>query len=179
MVYWLKQSRLVWLAVGICSGLLLGGLVPHTPLHAMCNERSDDFAIATGAVDETTEAIFFLDFLTGDLKAAVVGGPRRTFCAYYGKNIRNDLGLDTGKTPNYRMITGLSSNLRGMTGRARPSTGLVFITNCSTCRTGAYGLLWDSNAMNAGKTVSNGTILLLGVVPFRDTGAIQPGAPTR
>ena len=70
MAYRLQQSRLVWLGIGLCVGLLSRGSSPHTPLHAWSNDRYDDFAIATGPMDETTEAIYFLDFLTGDLKAA-------------------------------------------------------------------------------------------------------------
>ena len=78
MVYRLQRSGLVWLGVGLCLGLVFAGIFPHTPLHATSNDRYDDFAIATGAVDESTEAIYFLDFLTGDLKAAAVG-PLRKF----------------------------------------------------------------------------------------------------
>ena len=56
-----------------CGGLVLSGLWPQTPLHATATDRSDTFAIATGAVDDDTEAVYFLDFLTGDLRAVVLG----------------------------------------------------------------------------------------------------------
>ena len=97
MAYGLKHSGWVCLGIGLCIGVGLSGIIPHTPLHAWSNDRYDDFAIATGPVDETTEALYFLDFLTGDLKAAAIG-PRRTFAGFYQTNVRSDLGSDTAKT---------------------------------------------------------------------------------
>ena len=52
-------------------GLGQGGQVQATATHGEAN-----FAIATGFVDPELEAFYFLDFLTGDLRAAVIS--RRT-----------------------------------------------------------------------------------------------------
>ena len=39
------------------------------PLHATATHGLDKFAIATGLVDDSVEALYFLDFLTGDMRA--------------------------------------------------------------------------------------------------------------
>jgi hypothetical protein len=173
MAYRLQHSGLVWLVVGLCVGLLLSAIFPHTPLHASSNDRYDDFAIATGAVDDTTEAIYFLDFLTGDLKAAAVG-PFRKFAALYQKNIRNDLG-DAGKSARYLMVTGMGPDVRGSRGNARPSAAMLYVANCANGRIGAYNFAWDKNAITAGRTIIGQPIILMDIFQAR-TAVIAPGA---
>jgi hypothetical protein len=176
MAYRLQNRGLVWLGIGICLGLLFSGVLPHTPLHAYSNDRSDDFAIATGPVDDSTEAIYFLDFLTGDLRAAVVG-PVRKFAAFYTTNIRNDLEPTgaAGKTSRYIMITGMASDIRFNRGSARPATAMLYIANCSNGMIGAYNLFWDKTTINRGQQVVGQPILLVDKRQFR-TAVIAPGA---
>ena len=61
------------MGMGLALGLVLSGLWPHTPLHAVSTDRGETYAIATGPVDNEVEAVYFLDFLTGDLGAIVLG----------------------------------------------------------------------------------------------------------
>jgi len=72
----LLQSRaacVVWgLVLGLVVGLNVQGIWPSVRLHAVASQGEDNFAIATGFIDEETEGIFFLDFLTGDLAAGVL-----------------------------------------------------------------------------------------------------------
>ena len=58
--------------LGLVIGLNLEGLWPSVPLHATATHGIDKFAIATGLVDNSVEALYFLDFLTGDMRAAVI-----------------------------------------------------------------------------------------------------------
>jgi hypothetical protein len=173
MAYRLQRSGLVWLGVGLCLGLVFAGIFPHTPLHATSNDRYDDFAIATGAVDESTEAIYFLDFLTGDLKAAAVG-PMRKFAALYQTNIRNDLG-DSSKTSRYMMVTGMAPDPRGARGNARPSAAMLYVANCANGRIGVYMFAWDKNAINMGRRIIGQPIVLMDVFQAR-TAIIAPGS---
>jgi hypothetical protein len=173
MAYGLKHSGLVCLGIGLCVGLGLSGIIPHTPLHAWSNDRYDDFAIATGPVDDSTEALYFLDFLTGDLKAAVVG-PLRKFAALYQTNVRVDLGADTAKTSRYMMITGMASNIRGVRTQARPATAMLYVANCSNGRIAAYNFAWDQPSINAGRRILGQPIVLMDVFQAR-TAIIAPG----
>ena len=43
-----KLAGPAWLAAGLAAGLLVGSLLPHTPLHAVATDRLENFAIATG-----------------------------------------------------------------------------------------------------------------------------------
>src|SRR4051812_6114177 len=69
----MPNSKLTWLAVGLMAGVVIGlnasGLWPQVPLHAVATHGQDNFAICTGPLDDEIEAIFVLDFATGDLKA--------------------------------------------------------------------------------------------------------------
>src|SRR3989304_5318782 len=88
---WRKQCWAVWLGIGLLAGLMIGGLWPDTPLHAVATDSTDNFAMATGFVDDGIEAIYFLDFLTGTLRAAVLSNQSRGFQARYEANVNADL----------------------------------------------------------------------------------------
>ena len=48
--------------VGLAVGLNVRGIWPNVPLHAVATDAAENFAIATGPVDDRTEAIYVLDF---------------------------------------------------------------------------------------------------------------------
>ena len=68
-----KTSALVWLGLGLLAGLLVAGFWPSVPLHAVATDKIDTFSMATGPVESEYEAVYFLDHLTGDLHAYVIG----------------------------------------------------------------------------------------------------------
>ena len=120
------RSRIVWLSLGLLVGLALGGVLPHAPLHAFATDRHENFAMCTGPVDEDTECLYILDFLTGDLKATVLSPVSWKFNAAFQTNILVDLQIDPNKNPRYLMVTGMAS-LRRNAGFAnmQPSTAVV------------------------------------------------------
>ena len=97
MAYLRKQYWAVWLAIGLVVGLMIGGIWPDTPLHAVATDGTENFALATGFVDDGAEAVYLLDFLTGTLRAAVLSNQSRGFQAYYGANVNAVNGW--GQTP--------------------------------------------------------------------------------
>jgi len=155
-----------WLAVGLVAGLVVGGMLPHAPLHAVATDRLDDVAIATGAVDEEVEAIYFLDVLTGTLKAAVISRQTPGFQAKGEVNLNSDLqkavqlvnsraasgsgrpSIQTPTAPNYVMVTGFADLIRGQA-RTRPSSALVYVAEVNTGVVLAYALQWDQHAHSA------------------------------
>ena len=62
--YWLKRAELqisiAELAVGM-DAMNVVGVWPQVPIHAVATHGQDNFAIATGSLDENVEAIFVLD----------------------------------------------------------------------------------------------------------------------
>ncbi len=167
-----KRRPALWLAVGLLLGVVLAGFCPHAPLHATATDRYEKFAVATGMVDDGVEAIYFLDFLTGDLKAAVLSKhiPPR-FNAFYQRNIINDLGIDPAKNPRYLMVTGLNDLRRGGS-RLRPSVGVCYVAEITSGRVAAYAIPWDAQSHASGQTAM-GEILRLDVAQFR-TAAVRP-----
>jgi len=167
-----KHRPMVWGVGGLLLGVLLAGFCPHAPLHASATDRYDTFAIATGMIEDGVEAIYFLDFLTGDLKAAVLSRniPSR-FNSFFQRNILNDLGIDPTRNPRYLVVTGLNDLRRGGS-RLRPSIGVCYIAEITSGRVAAYAIPWDSNRHAAGQEMT-GEIILLDVKQFR-TAAVRP-----
>ncbi len=63
-----KSKRATLLCGGVVLGIALSQLLPLAPLHAVATDRQDTLAIATGEVEPGIEAVFMLDFLSGDLR---------------------------------------------------------------------------------------------------------------
>src|SRR6185437_11089485 len=94
----------VCLAVGVVAGLAIGMLWQQTPIHAVATDRVDNFALATGPLDDDTEALFYLDFISGELKATALSPIARKFFASFNANVVHDLGVDVSKNPKYLMV---------------------------------------------------------------------------
>ena len=58
----------IGLAIGMLFALVFAGYWPNVPMHAVATDRTEGFAVATGYCDESVEAVYFLDFATGDLE---------------------------------------------------------------------------------------------------------------
>ena len=181
------SRQLTWLAAGLIGGAVIGLLVcgywPNAPLHAYATDRSGSFAMATGPVDEEFEAVYFLDFLTGDLTGLVIGRQGNGFTGSYRYNVLNDFGgLDPSKNPQFMMTTGLA-NLRGRGGGVQPGIGIVYIAEITTGIVVAYAAPWNRAAHSAGRATGPLPMQPVGVSRFRaaaagGTPAIPaPGAP--
>lgn len=152
-------------AVGLILGLTIGGLWPQTSLHAMATDRVDTFAIATGLVDDDVEAVYFLDFLTGDLRALVMGKQAGGFCGFYTFNVANHLGIDPAKNPRYLMVTGISSLRRGGS-RMQLSRAVVYVAEVTTGKVAAYAIPWNPSMAAAGQTM-RGNLIPVAIDQFR------------
>ncbi|MCC6421754.1 MAG: hypothetical protein IT429_26350 [Gemmataceae bacterium] len=157
---------MAWLILGLAAGLVWGGVWPDTPLHAVSTDRGDTFAIATGPVDGDLEAIYFLDFLSGDLKAAVMNQMGK-FTAFYAYNVLKDFGTRVGQNPRYLMVTG-GVNIARPGGGVRPSRSAIYIADATTGQVAAYAIPWAGQ----GRPVPPSTFVPLDTRPFR-TAAIR------
>jgi hypothetical protein len=154
------------IAIGLVIGLNIAGLWPSIPLHAVATHGIDKFAIATGLVDDSVEALYFLDFLTGDLRAAVINQKTGTFNAFYTRNIAADFG-GAGRNSGYLIVTGFADMPRG-TANFQFSKSIVYVAEATTAQVAAYTIPWNSSKQAAGAT-QYGEFRLLDVKPFRTT----------
>jgi hypothetical protein len=177
----LKLRRFTWLGlsigtvIGLMFGLMAGGIWPHTPLHATASDRTETLAIATGLVDEDVEAIYFLDLLTGELRAMVMGRQTGQFCGLFTVNVSENLGIDPGKNPHYLMVTG-TVNLRRGGARYQASRAVVYVAEATSGKVGAYIIPWNPSMASSGqKIVQN--LIPVAVDQFRNTpGVVVPSA---
>jgi hypothetical protein len=140
----------VGISLGVIAGLLAAGAWPQTPLHATATDRVDSFAMASGQVDEDIEAVYFLDFLTGDLNAVAIGKQSGHFTAYFKANVAADMGIDNAKTPRYMMITG-NLDLRRAGTRMQYSKAVVYVAEVTSGKVAAYAIPWSSSLQQGGQ----------------------------
>jgi hypothetical protein len=164
------------LAIGVAIGMVAGG-DPATdlsneptfqgmPVRALGASSGTTYALSTGPVDGESEAIYALDFLTGDLYAWVFYPRLGQFGAEYGPyNVTADLQSEAGKTPSYVMVTG-QSDVRGPGGQATFANSIVYVADSNTGRVGAYAIPWDRNSYAQGAP-QKATFLPLAVFPGR------------
>ena len=150
------------LGIGLVVGLVLGGLWPDTPIHASATDRVENFAIATGFVDQDTEAVFYLDYLTGNLNAAVLSRKSSAFQSHFTTNVHADLkkviafnaanggaAVQVPQSPNYLMVTG-TANLTNQGGVIYGNT-VVYVAETNTGMVMAYAVPWAREAYSADK----------------------------
>jgi hypothetical protein len=154
------------IVVGLVVGLNVEGLWPSIPLHATATHGLDKFAIATGLVDDSVEALYFLDFLTGDMRAAVINPKTGVFNSFYTRNIAADFG-GAGRNSGYLLVTGFADMPRG-TANFQFAKSVVYVAEASTAQVAAYTIPWNSSKQAAGQT-QYGEFRRLDVKPFRTT----------
>jgi hypothetical protein len=148
------KSQPAVLAAGIVIGLVVGlnyrGAWPSVPLHATATHGLDKFAIATGPVDNGVEALYFLDYLTGDLRAAVINPKTGKFNSFYTRNIAADFG-GAGRATGYLLVTGYADMPRGAN-NFQFAQSIVYVADVTTGRIAAYTIPWNSTLQAAGRT---------------------------
>lgn len=118
-------------------------------VHATATHGEGNFAIATGPADNGIEAFYFLDFLTGDLRASVISRRTGEFTAFFEYNIQED--FQATKNPKYLMVTGLANLPRGKN-NTQIGSSLIYIAEATTGQVNAYALPFSSNLNAAGKS---------------------------
>ncbi len=176
--FWNRPVLLVFLGLGL--GLLVGigmmigtwtalhssqraeVMIPPALLHATATHSGESMAIATGPIDEDVEGLFILDYLTGDLQCFVLNPRTYAWGGIFRYNVTQDLGVETGKRPNFAMVTGATNFLRGSAARGVPALSVVYVMDANTGNFAAYGIQWDRTAARAG-TPQKGTLTRVAV----------------
>lgn len=155
---------IVGVAVGMGALALWSGQLGSTEVKATASQGEDNFAIATGLVDQGMEAFYFLDYLTGDLRAAVISRRTGKFTAFYEYNIQADFGTQA-QSPKYLMVTGLADLPRGK-GNSQLGNSLIYIAEASSGQVFAYALPFNGSA-NAKGAPQKGSFIMVDGGPFR------------
>lgn len=159
-----------WLVVGLVVGLVAGGFFPHAPMHAVATDHSENFAVATGWVDDELEALFLLDFITGSLKCAVLSTSTGKFTCAFEASVTEDLGLKANQNPKFMMVTG-GAGLRRQGGQMQPGNSVVYVADTSSGRVVAYAVPW-TRGLATSVMQFKGQLFKLDVLQFR-TQAIR------
>jgi hypothetical protein len=126
--------------------------LPPIEVSASATQAHDNFVVATGLVDQGIEAFFFLDFLTGDLKATIVNERRPGFSAMYQYNVAADFAGAGVKNPKYLMVPGEARNLRNVGGGGQQlGQSVVYVVEATTGQLGVYGVPWNPSMHASGK----------------------------
>jgi hypothetical protein len=141
----MRNSRTIWLAGGALIGLVVGlnaaGIWPQVPLHAVATHGQDNFAICTAPMDTDVEAIFVLDDVTGDLKAAVLNIQSRRFNTFFDYNVVQDLPTPNTKNPHYRIVSGVT-NIRQLVTAGQLARSVIYVAETTSGQLVAYGIPW-------------------------------------
>jgi hypothetical protein len=158
------------LIVGIALGAMLTaawhGVATMSTALASATHGADNFAIATGLVDNDLEGIYFLDYLTGDLRAAIISRRTGRFTGFFKYNVMGDFAGVTDQ-PRFLMVTGLVALPRGA-GASQLGKSLVYVAEATTGQIFAYALPYSGTLNAAGQPQLGGFIKCDGGA-FRDT----------
>jgi hypothetical protein len=157
------------LVVGMAMGAALTagwhGLTDTPKAMAMATHGADNFAIATGLIDDQIEALYFLDFLTGELRATIINRRTAAFTANFQYNVLADFpGISD--EPKFLMVTGLADLPRGR-GATQIAKSLVYVAEATSGQVAAYVLPFNSTLHAAGSPQTGGFVKVAGG-SFRD-----------
>jgi hypothetical protein len=176
MAFWKNLRWIAALGIGLAIGLVISGLWPHTPLYAVATDRIESYGMATGPLDADVEAVYFLDFLTGQLTAVVLGKQPGTWTGFYSANVAADMHLgDKQTTPKFLMTTGVVNLRRGGGSRMQPANSVCYVAEVTSGQVAAYNIPW-SPSMYASSQPQMRPIPLIGITSFRQGTGAGPGS---
>lgn len=161
-------------AIGAVIGVLAGSLAERQeiPVFATATHGQDNYAMATGKLEEDVEMVVFLDALTADLKAAAINVRNYKFQAFYSRNIKNDFKGLPDKNPRFLLVTGDTAYQTQAGARYGQST--IYVTELNSGQCNAYAVQSFTNRKSS-KQMLQGAILPLDHVEFRQV-QVRPGA---
>ena len=137
-----EHRKWVWLTVGLLAGLGIANFWPHEQAHAIAVDRNNKFAVATCPVNftNTVEAVFVLDFLTGQLQGRVLNPTVGKFMHSYFRNVAADFSVDPKAEPQYTIVAGQATLTSK--GRQTNATGVVYIGELTSGKMICYRFLY-------------------------------------
>ncbi|MGE5192415.1 MAG: hypothetical protein ACM3U2_07915, partial [Deltaproteobacteria bacterium] len=97
----MAANRVAWLACGLVAGLAIAYFWPHEPAYATTADRDTQFSMVTcqvgvnaAGIQDAMDAVFILDFLTGQLKGAAINRQVGKFASFYFRDLAKDFDVD-------------------------------------------------------------------------------------
>jgi len=143
----MSTNRVAWLAGGVALGLAIAWFLPHEPAYAMTGDRDTQFSMVTipvGAsalgVNDPMEAVFILDFLTGQLRGAALNRQVGRFASFYFRDLSKDFDVDGDSDPHYCMVSGYAQmpNQAGIP----MASGMLYVGELSSGKVIGYSFPW-------------------------------------
>ena len=133
-----SDRRAFHFGLGLAAGLAIAFVWPHEHAAAVSTDSNDKFALCTVSIDivNTVEAVFVLDFLTGQLRGAALSNATGLFTLSYFRNIAQDFQVNPNTPGSYAIVTGraaLPSN-----NNYRPAAGVLYIAEAKTGKVVCY-----------------------------------------
>ncbi|MGQ0635072.1 MAG: hypothetical protein ACT4QC_10705 [Planctomycetaceae bacterium] len=139
----LSNGPITWLLGGLLAGLGVAYFWPHEPAYANTVDRDKNFAIITvpvgmsaAGINDPLEGVFVLDFLTGQLKGAVLNRQVGKFASFYVRDLSKDFSVDAATEPRFAIASGYAG-LTGQRGMVYAS-GIIYVAELTTGRIAAY-----------------------------------------
>lgn len=162
---WLQTNRTLWLVAGLVIGLVVANLAPVKPLHAVATDRQDTLAICTCPVSDGIEGVFTLDFLTGELRGAVLNPTTKQFVLSYSANCVTDLKVETGKAPKFVIVSGdVAISTRGL---KQYGSSAIYVADLTTGNMAAYAIPFSPQMNSSNAKAATVPLELLFAGPFR------------
>lgn len=169
-----EMSKWVWLSIGLAAGLVIAGVWPTSKAHAVATDRFEGYAMCTAPVDESLEALFVLDALTGELKATAVSQQIGRFTNLVVRNIAQDMQLAPGDQFRFLLVGGGARLVGRAGGINRATISLIYVAEINSGKICVYTPVWGGQRAAAGAQPL--LLELLTVIPFRDQALVRPGA---
>jgi len=149
----LTGNRVAWLAGGLALGLAVSYFVPHEPAYANTVDRDTQFAMITipigvsaAGINDPMDAVFILDFLTGQLKGAALNRQIGKFRSFYFRDLSKDFEVDGDTDPHYCLSSGYAQ-VPNQAGVAMAS-GMLYIGELSSGMVIGYSFPWQETGTN-------------------------------
>jgi len=143
----LAIHRAAWLAGGILVGLAIAWFWPHEPTYATTADRDDQFMMVTVPVGnagvgilDPIDAVFILDFLTGQLKGACVNRQSGVFSSFYFRDLAKDFEVPGDAAPHYAMVSGYAQ--MPAAGGLTMASGALYVAELSSGKMAYYAFPW-------------------------------------
>ncbi|MFN0054121.1 MAG: hypothetical protein ACKV0T_18225 [Planctomycetales bacterium] len=140
---------MAWLVAGLLVGLGVAYYWPQERAYANTVDRDSQFVMITVPVgtnagaagfNDPMDGVFILDFLSGQLRGAVLNRQTGRFASLYSRDLAKDFQVDPKDEPHYAIVSGVaqSPNQQGV----QFASGIIYVAELSSGKLAAYAFPW-------------------------------------